>query len=184
MVAIDLTYLGPESTGRELLADLDALPTPLSDSRTMRSVAELGAITDEPTAPSAGISRAELLTGFDADTVAALLAEPIAPLLNVQVRHLGGALRQVSASPPGALTEPYGVYLFGSPGLADATAITGRAQRLVHALPTSGHKPVTLLRPSESLADALPADSLERLRRIKTERDPHHVFRANFGALG
>lgn len=184
MVAIDLTYLGQESTGRELLTVLDALPDPLSDSRGMHSVAELGSITAEPTAPSPGISRAELLTRFDADTIAALLAEPIAPLLGVQIRHLGGALGQESATPHGRLPEPYGVYLLGSPAMADAAAITGRQQRLVEALPTSGRKPVTMLRPSESLADALPADSLERLRRIKRERDPKGVFRSNFSALG
>lgn len=183
LVAIDLTYLGQESTGRELLTALDALSDPVSDSCAMLSVAELGSITAEPTAPSPGISRAELLTRFDADTIAALLADPIAPLLGVQVRHLGGTFQQPSTSPHGPLLDPYGVYLFGSPALADANLITDRQQRLVDTLPTSGRKPVTMLRPSESLADALPADSLERLRRIKRERDPHGVFRANFGAL-
>lgn len=184
LVAIDLTYLGTESTGRKLLAGLDALPAPLSDSRAMLSVAELGTITAEPTDPSPGISRAELLTDFDADTIAALLAEPIAPLLAVQVRHLGGAFRQESATPHGPLPESYGVYLLGSPGMAPAGAIIERQQRLVDALPVTGRKPVTMLRPSEGLADALPADSLERLRRIKAERDPDGVFRSNFSALG
>lgn len=184
MVAIDLTYLGPEAAGRGLLAALENLPAPLSDSRGMLSVAELGTITAEPTDPSPGISRAELLTRFDDDVIAALVAEPISPLLTVQVRHLGGALNQPSNTPHGPLTEPYGVYLFGSPALAAAAAITDRQQRLVDALPASGRKPVTLLRPNESLADALPADSLERLRRIKRERDPQGVFRANFSALG
>lgn len=183
VVAIDLTFLGPESAGRELLAAFDALPAPLSDSRAMLSVAELGAITAEPTDPSAGLSRAELLTGFDEEAITALLAEPIAPLLGVQIRHLGGALGQESDSPHGRLAEPYGVYLLGSPALAGATAIIDRQQCLVDALPTSGRKPVSMLRPNESLADALPEQSLQRLRRIKQERDPQGVFRANFSAL-
>ncbi|WP_147917682.1 FAD-binding oxidoreductase [Ruania zhangjianzhongii] len=183
LVAIDLTYLGPEATGRELLSALEALPAPLSDSRGMLSVAELGSITAEPTDPSPGMSRAELLTRLDDDAITALLAEPIAPLLAVQVRHLGGALAQPSDTPHGALAEPYGVYLLGSPGLADATSIIDRQQRLADSLPTSGHKPVTMLRANEGLADALPADSLERLRQIKRERDPQGVFRANFSAL-
>ncbi len=186
LVALDVTYLGTEATGRELLSAFDELPEPLSDSRGMLSVAELGSITADPTEPSAGVSRAELLTRFDEDTVAALLAEPIAPLLAVQVRHLGGALLRESPTPHGPLREPYAVYLFGSPGLAGATvdAIADRQQRLADALPISGRKPVTFLRPEESLADALPAASLERLRQIKRERDPNGVFRANYGALG
>lgn len=183
LVAIDVTYLGPESTGRELLAALEVLPAPLSDSRGMLSVAELGSITAEPTDPSPALSRAELLTRFDDDVIAALLAEPIAPLLLVQVRHLGGAFGQESSTPHGPLLEPYGVYLLGSPGLADPTAITDRQQRLTAALPTGGRKPVTFLNQDERLADALEPDSLERLRQIKQERDPGGAFRANFTAL-
>ncbi|HIZ34606.1 MAG TPA: FAD-dependent oxidoreductase [Candidatus Ruania gallistercoris] len=183
MVAIDVTFLGPELAARELLGVLDALPAPLSDSLAMISVAELGSITAEPTDPSPGMSRAALLTGFDEQTSTALLAEPIAPLLGVQIRHLGGALGQDSNSPHGPLVEPYGVYLIGSPALAEATAITDRQQSILDGLPTSGRRPVTVLAPGESLADALPADSLERLRRIKRERDPQGVFRANFSVL-
>ena len=183
MVAIDLTYLGEETAGRQLIAALDSLPAPLSDSRAMLSVADLGGITAEPTDPSAGLSRAELLTGFDEAAITALLAKPVAPLLGVQIRHLGGALGQESDSPHGPLREPYGVYLIGTPALAEAAAITDRQQRILDGLPTSGRKPVSMLQPGESLADALPAGSLQRLGRIKRERDPQGVFRANFGVL-
>jgi hypothetical protein len=49
-------------------------------------------ITAEPTAPALSIARAELLTGLDADALELLLAKPVEPLINVQIRHLGGAL--------------------------------------------------------------------------------------------
>lgn len=185
LVAIDATYLGDDRAARDLLAALDRqLPPPLSDTRRPMSVAELGGITAEPTDPAPGLSRCELLTTLDGDTAAALLAEPIAPLLSVQVRHLGGALTGPSDSPHGPLTEPYAVYMFGVPSdPATATAIAAKQRALATTLPTSGRKPVTFLNPSEALADALPPEALDRLRRIKAERDPSGLFRGNFSAV-
>jgi FAD/FMN-containing dehydrogenase len=184
LVAIDVTYLGDEREARGLLTALDRLPSPLSDSRRTMTVAELGGITAEPTDPAPGESRCELLTTLDDDAAGALLAEPIAPLLSVQVRHLGGALAEASDTPHGPLTEPYAVYMFGAPSDPDsAAAIRAKQRTLATTLPTSGRKPVTFLNPSESLADALPPDALDRLRRIKTERDPSGLFRSNFSAL-
>ena len=184
LVAIDATYLGDDSAARDLLAPLDRLlPPPLSDTRRPMSVAELGGITAEPTDPAPGRSRCELLTTLDDDTVGSLLAEPIAPLMSVQVRHLGGAFARPSDSPHGPLTEPYAVYMFGAPSdPAAATAITAKQRALATALPTSGRKPVTFLNPSESLADALRPEALDRLRRIKAERDPAGLFRSNFSS--
>jgi len=181
MVAVDATYLGDEGEARDLLAPLDGLPAPLSDSRQVMSVAELGSITAEPTEPSAGLSRAELLTTLDDAAVKALLDHPIAPLLGVQVRHLGGALAGPSDSPHGPLTEPYALYLFGIPtDPATAEAVTAKQHALAGALPASGRKPFTFLSPEESAADAFSPAALERLRGIKRQHDPGDVFRPNF----
>jgi hypothetical protein len=174
MVAIDSTYLGDEAAARTLLAGFDALPAPMVDTRRVMSVAELGSITAEPTDPSAGMSRAELLTRFD-DT---LLTEPVAPLMAVQVRHLGGALARHSDSPHGALAEPYLAYLFGVP----SPAVADRQRVLAAALPASGRKPATFLNPDENLSDALGPDALTRLRALKADRDPNGIFRANHSA--
>ena len=181
MVAIDSTYLGGGEEARELMRPLETLPTPLSDTRAPMSVAELGAITAEPTDPGVGSSRAELLTSLDDDTLDTLLDSPIDPLLSVQVRHLGGALAQPTDNPHGALDEPYSVYMFGLPVTeAAAESIEHKQADLARALPASGRKPVTFLNPHEGLADALPEESLTRLRRLKEERDPGRVFRGNF----
>jgi hypothetical protein len=172
MVALDLTCLDvPE-------VSLDHLPPPISDTRRPISVAELGPITGEPTDPSAGYARGELLTAFDQPVIDALLAEPIAPLLTVQIRHLGGAFTQPSDSPHGPLTEPYAVYLFALP--SDPAAITARQRSLISALPVSGRKPFTFLSPPESAADAFTPPVLDRLRAIKKSRDPGNVFRSNY----
>ncbi len=174
MVALDSTYLGEHGTYRKLL---DGLPAPMADSRRPMAVSELGAITAEPTDPSPGLSRAELLTSVD-DALDTLLAEPIAPLMAVQVRHLGGALAGPSDSPHGPLTEPYLAYFFGLP----SAAVAARQRSLAEALPVSGRKPVTFLNPEEFLADALSPATLERLRAVKSHCDPANLFRANFSA--
>lgn len=184
MVAIDSTYLGDERTARSLLRETAQLPEPLADTRAVMSVADLGAITAEPTDPGPGQSRAELLTRLDDRAIAALVDEPIAPLMTVQIRHLGGALAGPSDSPHGPLTEPYAAYLFGVPtDPTVARAITAKQSALAATLPVSGRKPVTFLNPSERLTGALPAASIDRLRRLKAVRDPAGLIRGNFGIL-
>jgi FAD/FMN-containing dehydrogenase len=180
MVAVDATYLGEADEARDLLAALDRLPQPLSDSRRDMSVDELGSITAEPTDPSAGLSRAELLTTVDDAVLKTLLDEPIAPLLGVQVRHLGGALAGPSDSPHGPLLEPFALYLFGIPtDPARAAAIVAKQGALAGALPVSGRKPFTFLNPDETAADAFAPDALARLRDLKDRYDPRDIFRAN-----
>ncbi|MEV6305690.1 FAD-binding oxidoreductase [Actinoplanes sp. NPDC051861] len=178
MVAVDATYLGPADAARELLVPLDALPAPVSDSRRVMAVDELGSITAEPTDPSAGLSHAELLTTLDDAVVAALLKDPIAPLLSVQIRHLGGAFTRPSDSPHGPLTEPFALYLFGLP--IDPEAVLAKQAGYAAALPVSGRKPFTFLNPSETVADAFDSAAVARLRTIKQAVDPKGVFRGSF----
>jgi hypothetical protein len=110
MVAVDTTYLGSAADARPLFRRLDRVDGLLADTRAMMRVADLGSITAEPTEPGPGISRGELLT----DLTGAVLAAPIAPLLSVQVRHLG-ALARPTDTAAGHLAEPYSLYLFGAP---------------------------------------------------------------------
>lgn len=181
MVAVDVTHLGPADEARDLLRPLDRLARPLSDGRAAMPVSELGAITAEPTDPGAGRSRAELLTELDDGAVKALLADPIAPLLSVQIRHLEGAFTRPSDSPHGPLTESHAVYMFGIPAdPATAEAVQGKQAALADALPISGRKPLTFLNPEETAANAFTPEALTRLRRIKASHDPHNTFRSNF----
>lgn len=104
-----------------------------------------------------------------------------APLMSVQVRHLGGAFARPSDSPHGPLTEPYALYLFGVPSdPATAAAIGARQRALAAALPVSGRKPLTYLNPAETAAAAFSPAALDRLAGIKSRHDPHNVFRSNF----
>ncbi|MQY06500.1 FAD-binding oxidoreductase [Actinomadura macrotermitis] len=183
MVAVDVTYLGDPAEARALLRPLDGAGDPMSDGRGVLPVAGLGSITNEPADPAPGIGRTELLTDLDDAAVEALLAEPIAPLLGVQLRHLGGALARPSDSPHGPLTERYSLAMFGAPFTPGGPpAVRARQQELARALAprVSGRKPFTNLVPGDSAADAFAPDALDRLRRIKQKRDPHRVLRSNF----
>ncbi|MEV8443861.1 FAD-binding oxidoreductase [Actinosynnema sp. NPDC051121] len=186
LIAVDATYLGHPAEARALLGPLDDVGTPISDSRATMPIAELGAITAEPTDPGPGLARGELLTELTDVTAKTLLADPIEPLLTVQLRHLGGALAGPSNSPHGPLTEPYALYLFGVPGTpATATAIRARQDELSTAFAPhlSGRKPFTYLAPGETASAAFTSDALARLRTIKRDRDPRGVFRSNFPVM-
>lgn len=181
MIAIDSTFLGAEEDARELMRQTASLSAPMIDSRAVLSVADLGQITAEPTDPGPGQSYGELLAGLGDSALDALLNEPIAPLMTVQVRHLEGALAQPSNSPHGSLTEPYAIYMFGVPATpAPAEAIRHKQGGLASALPASGRKPISFLNPSEQLSDALPIASLRRLRRLKDELDPRGIILGNY----
>ncbi|MEU1726822.1 FAD-binding oxidoreductase [Nonomuraea sp. NPDC005692] len=185
LVAVDATYLGAGGDAETLMRPLEKVAGRLSDSRAVLPVAGLGGITAEPTDPGPGMSRAELLTGLTDEVAAALLEQPIAPLLSVQLRHLGGALARPSGLPAGHLAEPYALYLFGIPGQDGGAAVRERMDRLTRALVpcTSGRKPFTFLAPGERAAAAFAPDDLARLRDVKRSRDPRGTFRSNFPVL-
>ncbi|MFI6920729.1 FAD-binding protein [Nonomuraea spiralis] len=188
MVTLDLAYLGETAQGEDLLRRLDKIEGAISDNRGVVPVADLGRITAEPTDPVPSITRAELLTGLDADAVDLLLAKPVEPLINLQIRHLGGALAEPGggAGASGAVAEPYllGLLGLGLPHVADATR--AKQAEVVADLEAyvSGRKPYTLLAPGETAEKSFSGSALARLREIKRARDPHNVFRANYPVLG
>jgi UDP-N-acetylenolpyruvoylglucosamine reductase len=186
LVAVDSTFLGDHGEGEALLRGLDKIDGKLTDTRGTLAVADLGSITAEPTDPAPGLSHAELLTDLDDEVAATLLARPIDPLLNVQIRHLGGALARPSDTAAGHLEEPYALYMFGIPTTQDvATAVRQRQYETARALTphTSGRKPFTFLAPGERAASAFTSETRARLRALKRARDPFGVFRSNFPIL-
>ncbi|MFF2554525.1 FAD-binding oxidoreductase [Nocardia sp. NPDC058058] len=184
MIALDFAYLGDPAAGRELTGALDSLGGTAVDTRGPLTPAQIGTITAEPTDPSPSLSRGELLTDLDDAVIKTLIDAPVAPLLNIQIRNLGGALaREVpEGGARGAVAEPYALYLLGLglPQLIDP--VRDRFEEIVGALGShiTGAKPYTFLAPGESAAAAFDAETLARLREIKRNRDPHSVIRANF----
>ncbi|WP_433759015.1 FAD-binding oxidoreductase [Nocardia sp. CA-135398] len=188
MVALDVAYLGDPEVGRSLLTRLDAIDGPLADKRGALSVANLGEITAEPTDPSPALSRAELLTDLGDAVLKTLLDEPVAPLADIQIRHLGGAFARsgADAGARGPITEPYLLYALGLGLPHIAAAVKSRRVEIVDAIGAhiSGLKPYTFLTPEETAAAAFDSSTLARLREIKRARDPQSVIRANYPVLG
>ncbi|MFC9893747.1 FAD-binding oxidoreductase [Nocardia sp. NPDC127579] len=184
MVGLDAAWVGAIEAGREMLAVLDTIDGAIADTRGELSVAEIGAITAEPTDPSPAVSRAALLTGLDAAGLESVLAEPVAPLMAIQIRHLGGALARTrdGGGARGAATAPYLLYLLGLglPHLIDS--VRARQDAILEALGSqaTGGLPVTFLSGSNTVADAFDAAALTRLRAVKKAQDPQSVLRANF----
>lgn len=187
LVTLDSTFLGEEAEGRALLSALDEIEGANADTRGVWPMAELGEIAHEPTEPGPSAARAELLTDLDDKVVAALLAEPIAPLLGMNIRHLGGALARPTENPQGPLTEPYTLSMFGVPSSPERRAeIVARQEALVQSVAPyiSGRKPYTYLSPGDTAAAAFTPEALARLQQVKRDRDPRGVFRSNFPVLG
>ncbi|GAB0103218.1 FAD-binding oxidoreductase [Nocardia sp. JMUB6875] len=186
MVALDVAYLGDPEAGRALVSVLDGIEGAVSDTRAAMSVAALGTITSEPTDPSPAIGRTELLTELTPEAEKIILGESVAPLANIQVRYLGGALSRPTGGAREAMPEQYLIYLLGLglPQLRDA--VRGKIDALVGQFSgqITGQKPFTFLAPGESAAAAFDAATLDRLRAIKRDRDPHNVIRSNYPVIG
>ncbi|WP_069164634.1 FAD-binding oxidoreductase [Nocardia altamirensis] len=186
MVAMDVAYLGAADAGRALIAGLDAIGDAIVDKRGVLPVSAVGDITAEPTDPSASISRGELLTDLGDAVVKTLVDEQISPLVDIQIRHLGGALAGPASGARGPVAEPYLLYTLGLalPHLVDA--IHSRNAEIVDAIGghISGLKPYTFLTPAESAAAAFDEAVLDRLRAVKQARDPRSIIRANYPVLG
>ncbi len=188
VVLVHTAYLGDAGDARALLRPFTAVPGVLGPGldAAIRPVAlaDVGGITADPTDPAAGRSRAELLGRIDDDAVDRLLTAPVAPLLMLQLRHLGGALAapRDDAGALGAIAEPYLLYAFGlahEPGLA--TALGDRLAEIPAELRglATGRKPPTFLSPGESVSAAYDDVALDRLRDLKRARDPQGTFRGS-----
>lgn len=187
MVALDVAYLGDEEAGREAVAAIDKLGGFVADKRGVLTPAQIGEITSEPTDPSPSLSRGDLLTDLGDEVTKVLVDDAVAPLMNIQVRGLGGAFAtaRTEGGARGPVTEPYLLYLLGLgiPQVRDAVA--AKRQAVVEALGDhiSGSKPYTFLSPGETAAAAFDDATLARLRDLKRNRDQHNVIRANFPVL-
>lgn len=188
MVVVHTAVLGDGPDPHPALAPFDALG-PVADSRGPLNAADLATIANEPTDPSPGLNRSELLTDLD-DEAAAVVAEgPPAPLMALQIRHLGGALARPVENPgvAGPVPEPYSLAVLGAGPTPEAYAAVLAAQESYFARfgpRVAPAKPLNGMGPGQSVERALPADTLAWLRDLKRDRDPNGVIRSNIALLG
>jgi FAD/FMN-containing dehydrogenase len=187
-VTVEFTYLGPAEEAEAYIAPLREIPAVAMDATGEYPVANLSDICQEPTDPMPTIEWSELLTDLDVDTIDRLVdvagADAQNALTVLQLRHLGGALARGTAEqgPNAAIDEQYLVFCLGVPmvpELVPAIQASTEAVQQAVAGQRSGRTFYTFLCSDSDPTRAFPAESLDRLRRIKADVDPGQVFRSN-----
>ncbi|MBE2319185.1 FAD-binding oxidoreductase [Solirubrobacter sp. CPCC 204708] len=172
---VEVAILG----GDAILAPLRALG-PVADLVAPMPPDALGAIHNDPKEPSAAAHGHRLLNDLTDGAIAGLLAHAGAPLLAVELRHLGGAMARGSVC-NGALNDVKGEFLMFSVGLApDAeTAMTVDAAlaRLDDALEPwdAGRALVNFTERPARFHDGF---TQHRLRALKAQVDGAGIFRS------
>jgi hypothetical protein len=179
-VAVRLAFTGSPQDGEALLAPLRDVANPVLDGTGVLPVADLDAIHNDPKDPMPVVEAAALLRDLDDDGVEALLAlagpGSASPLVKVELRRLGGAVRRPGAHPSAVCGRDaaYQLVAIGLrvPPVADAvgpyceTLLSGLAQ-----WSTGGTLPTFA-------GDARSYDqpTLARLRRTVLSHDPDRVL--------
>lgn len=182
LIRVDTTYLGRADAAIALLEPFDRIDGLLSDTRRVLPVSDIGAITDEPTRPSPSRQWGTLVTGLTDRFMDALLRQSIEPLITVQIRHLGGALKRPSDTPAGPVTAPYFISFVGIQSNTESgTTLKAQTDVFLDTLkPVNTAKvPFNFLAPEQNAADAFDTATLARLREVKQHRDPDGIFRSN-----
>ena len=184
--AIDAVYLG----------DLDALESAIAPIRhagnvirhTVRTLqpGDVGTVCEEPLDPAPAVTGVTSLNGLDEraiDTILDAAGTPACGLLQVQLRHLGGAMRTPSTR---AACERIGAaYSLMALTMAPVPEAIGPANAAVNSLIGQveefhgGPLTVSMLGDADPLAAAFSPAVLERLRTAKAVADPARVFRSN-----
>ena len=189
LVAVTLAFTGAVEEGEEIVAPLRAAAPPYLDTLAIVPATALGDIAGDPPGPLPGIGGSVLLERFTAETADAYveLAGPGAdiPLISLEVRHLGGALRHPDRDPgaAGAVEAEALVYGVGAPvtpevGTAIGATLDAVRDRLA---PWTGERRTLLTFDEQDpgLRSSFPPGVADRLARIGAAYDPDARLLAN-----
>lgn len=185
---VRLLHLGEPSEAEELVAQLRAVPGIVQDTFGPMKYADVATIHNEPEGPVRFEARNTLLGDIDDAGVDALVDEvgPDSGYL-LELRHLRGRLGERPRH--GAVGRHDGHFtLYTGTALQDEDAASAATrQAVLHDRMTpwsvGGPCPSFLSGPSvtpEVLARGFARDDHDRLRRLKSQVDPHNLFRVNF----
>jgi hypothetical protein len=149
------------------------------------SMPELSKLHMDPEEPVPGAGDGGTLKAFDDETVEALVARTVgAPLLSVEVRHLGGAVARADAhhGAAAAFEAPYIWFAVGIAPTPEAKQAVQAASQGVKSALEPWAAPHTYLNFSETRRDPsthFTEAALYRLRRVKSAYDPQNVITSN-----
>lgn len=187
VATVAIVHVGDEATGRSYADRLISVAEPIADTLTAFTIGSLAAVAAEPTDPMPtadfGGSIDTLDAAFAREFVDAFLEGADLGLMRCSVRTLGGAIAEelgAEFSAVGAVQA--GGFLNSGVVLFDPTLDPGPALRPLRELVARhpGDRIVpTFLGGGSTLADAYPADVVERLAAVKRRVDPDGVIRSN-----
>ena len=190
---VRFAYLGSADEGEQLLAPIRAVTPALIDSVQTRPYTESPVIHLDPPSPVPYYERTTTLREFSPQVLDALLAfdgpESGNPLLNIEIRALGGALDREPAVPNAVPTRgiPYVVIGLGAGGPDQAELMNDWLERMVQTFSpwvVDDRRFVNLLGKEEATTPdqvrlVYGAERYDRLAGIKRRYDPDNMFRMN-----
>jgi FAD binding domain/Berberine and berberine like len=184
---VEAAYCGSEAEGAALLQALGELG-PEMDTLATIPPDGLSELHMDPPQPVPNAGDGMLLSEFPAEAVDALVgiagAGSASPLLSVEVRHLGGALANASASSgaQSAIDAGFALYAVGiamNPEMK--AAVRAHAVKVQDALApwSAGRSFMNFTERRAEPGELFDATTYARLRGVKTEYDPDDMIRGN-----
>jgi FAD/FMN-containing dehydrogenase len=186
-VLVEAAYCGSEADGGALLQPLRELG-PETDTLATIPSDRLSELHMDPPQPVPNAGDGMLLSELSADAVDTLIgiAGPGSgsPLISVEVRHLGGALVNASASNGAQSSIDAGFALYAVGIAMDAemkAAVQAHAAKVQDALAawSAGRSFMNFTERRADPGELFDAATYARLRRVKGEYDPDDVIRGN-----
>jgi hypothetical protein len=179
--------IGTETEGRKLLRPIRDLG-PAMDTFAMVPPAELGDLAMDPPEPVPFDSAHAMLTDFSQEAVDSLLAAvgpgTDAPIVLLQLRHMGGALEETGPRAGARATLKGKVCAFALGVVPDAESagpVRASLERFDHALEPwfAGEYPNFVERVALDAGRFFDESTWDRLRAVKASYDPTDLFRGN-----
>jgi len=191
MVAVLLAFAGTGERGAELVAPLRAVGVPDVDTLATISGAALADVAGDPTDPTPALGYATLIDHIGTDETDALLALAgpgvDTPFASVEIRHLGGALRDPTTDPgaAGRLDAEGLLYCtarVSSPQSEEAIRAAQREARDRFAPFTGARDTILTFDERRPMRGAFEPDVADRIEAICRKRDPDGLFVSNHTA--
>jgi FAD/FMN-containing dehydrogenase len=182
-VLVEPAFIGSERDGEELVRPFRDLQ-PEFDTVALMPTSDLSIVNMDPEAPVPVSGNGMLLAELPPAAIEAIVATFVgSPLLHVEVRHLGGALRSDSSDhgSAGTVDEPFILFAFGLAADPPTKVAVDEHVELLHALLAPWDSGRRYLNFTESPADprSVFGESFDRLREIRARYDPSELFVAN-----
>ena len=183
-VLVEPAFLGSESDGAALVQPLRDLEPEL-DTVSLMPTSDLSLVNMDPDFPLPYAGDGILLGDLPHAAIDAIVETFVgSPLLHVEVRHLGGALRSAPAGHGCVPTidQPFLLFTFGLAADADMkTAVEHSVEQVLQGVAPwdSGRRYLNFVESRAHPRSLYPAASYDRLRELRSRFDPGGMFVAN-----